>query len=227
MHLILTPGLDVHQRLLCSVDIFTEGNIEISLCIRMEVISYVNFGQNLSQKTRVGLCAKAAGADPLPTQLNPSCPSCETHLGTAALPVSRRIGLHLAEASPNATLRSWFWLFCSSFSWFEGETDGVWSIPAHLLASPVSWCRMMDLLGAGCEFQLWHQAIDLRLFALLVSFLNPWSWGWRQEKIFHFVGASSCLLWILQSTQKALLSANLLLWLYSVSFLHRKLLAAS
>lgn len=106
MHLILTPGLDVHQRLLCSVDIFTEGNIEISLCIEMEVISYVNFGQNLSQKTRVGLCAKAAGADPLPTQLNPSCPSCETHLGTAALPVSRRIGLHLAEASPNATLRS-------------------------------------------------------------------------------------------------------------------------
>lgn len=35
---------------------------EISLCVKMVVISYLNLGENLSQNIRVGLCAKVAGA---------------------------------------------------------------------------------------------------------------------------------------------------------------------
>lgn len=167
--------------------LFTEGNIEISLCTEMEVISYLNLGENLSPNVSVGLCAKAAGvwssSHPAESRL-----SKRWH-NTLALQsvLNKRIGLisiRLAETSPNATMRWWFWLFRIPFScewgWWRLENPS----PSPHIPCPDE--GVMDLLGAGCEFQLWHQPIDLGLFALLVSFLNPWSWVRRQGKIFPF-----------------------------------------
>lgn len=48
----------------------------------MEVISYLNLGENLSQNMRVNFVLRLQGPDPLPTQLNPDV-QAKTHLVSA------------------------------------------------------------------------------------------------------------------------------------------------
>lgn len=148
----------------------------------MEVISYLNLGENLSQNMRAGLCAQAAEVWPTSHPAEPWVSKLWDTLGCRVPPALLTKGLAssaLGWQKP-AQMPPWGHDLELIFLVWVCETDGVWSIPGTSCPSQ-SGCRRDGSPGSwgwvpAVAPGYWPQAI-----CIISQFSKSLDWVWRQE----------------------------------------------